>query len=187
VYELVKIDRAPIDEHPLEGFLLEQTKELILVNLVNSDVVCLNGYSVVRRRDVRKLKAQRKDEFIIRAFRFKNIAPRKPPGVSIAGWPALLESLTREFPLFTIHQEWLDAEVCFVGRLATMSASTFGLKEIDPDARWSRSRSYKFRDLTKVDFGGGYEDALARLAATSMKRRKAKVVNLGQTGNVRRS
>jgi hypothetical protein len=98
----------------------------------------------------------------------------------------LLESLTREFPLFTIHQEWLDSDVCFVGRLATMSASTFGLKEIDPDSRWRGSRPYKFKDLTKVDFGGGYENALASLAATKVKRRKAKVVSLGQARNERR-
>jgi len=180
MYDLVEINREPIDEHPLEGFLLEQTKELILLNLVNSEVVCLNGYSVVRRRDVRKLKIERKDAFMIRALHLKNIAPSKPSGVSLAGWPVLLESLTREFPLFTIHQEWLDSEVCFVGRLATVSVRTFGLKEIDPDARWNRSRSYKFKDLTKVDFGGGYEDALARLAATSTKRRKARVVRLSQ-------
>jgi hypothetical protein len=179
VYDLVEINREPNDESPLEGFLLERTKDLILLNLVNPDVVCLNGYSVIRRRDVRKLKVQRKDAFLIRALRFKNIAPSGPSGISIASWPALLESLTREFPLFTIHQEWLDSEVCFVGRLATISGGTFGLKEIDPDARWNRSRSYKFKDLTKVDFGGGYEDALARLAVTSMQRRKAKVVSLG--------
>ena len=186
MYDLVEINREPIDEYPLEGFLLERTKDLILLNLVNTDVVCLNGYSVIRRRDVRKFKVQHKEAFMIRALRLKNISPGRPSGVSIASWPALLESLTREFPLFTIHQEWLDSEVCFVGRLATMSNSAFGLKEIDPDGRWNRSRSYKFRDLTKVDFGGGYEDALARLAATSVKRRKAKVVTLGHTGNGRR-
>jgi hypothetical protein len=77
--------------------------------------------------------------------------------------------------LFTIHQEWLDKEVCFIGRLAVRTATTFGLKEIDPDARWTRSRSYNFKDLTKVDFGGGYENALARLAATPPKRRSAQV------------
>ncbi len=182
MYDLVKINRAPIDEHPLEGFLLERAKDLILLNLVNTDVVCLNGYSVIHRRDVRKLKVQGKDAFLIRALRLKNISPSRPSGVSIASWPNLLESLTREFSLFTIHQEWLDNEVCFVGRLATVSASTFGLKEIDPDARWTRSRSYKFKDLTKVDFGGGYEDALARLAAISVRRRRAKVVSLGRAG-----
>jgi hypothetical protein len=44
VYDLVEINREPNDESPLEGFLLERTKDLILLNLVNPDVVCLNGY-----------------------------------------------------------------------------------------------------------------------------------------------
>jgi len=178
VYDLIKVDRKPIDENPLEGFLLGQTKDLLLLNLVNTDVVCLNGYSVIGRRDVRKLKIQRKDAFLVRALRLKNLSPSMPLGISIASWPDLLESVTRKFPLFTIHQERLDSTVCYVGRLATKSNRTFGLKEIDPDARWSRSRSYKFKDLTKVDFGGGYEAALARLAVASVKRRKARVVSL---------
>ena len=186
MYDLVKINREPIDEQPLEGFLLERTKELLLLNLISTDVVCLNGYVVVRWRDVRKLKVQREDALMSRALRLKKIAASEPSRISIAGWPELLESLTREFPLFTIHQEWLDSDVCFVGRLATMSASTFGLKEIDPDSRWRGSRPYKFKDLTKVDFGGGYENALASLAATKVKRRKAKVVSLGQARNERR-
>jgi hypothetical protein len=46
-----------------------------------------------------------------------------------------------------------------------MGSRSFQLKEIDPQARWSRSRRYKFSNLTKVEFGGGYEDALARVSA----------------------
>lgn len=175
VFDLVKINREPIDENPLEGFLIERTKDLLLLNLVNPDVVCLNGYSVIRHRDVRKLKVQRKDSFLIRALNLKKLSPSGPCDISIASWPDLLVSLNRQFPLFTIHQEALDSEVCYVGRLAARSATTFGIKEIDPDARWSRSRSYKFKDLTKVDFGGGYENALAQLAAASSKRKKAQV------------
>jgi hypothetical protein len=71
VYDLVKINREPIDEQPLEGFLLERTKELLLLNLISTDVVCLNGYVVVRWRDVRKLKVQREDALMSRALRLK--------------------------------------------------------------------------------------------------------------------
>ncbi len=175
MYDLVIINREPIDEHALEGFLLERTRDLILLNVVIPDVVCLNGYCVIRRRDVRRLKVQRKDSFLIRALSLKEISPISPIGISIASWPDLLKSLNERFPLFTIHQEWLDSEVCFVGRLAARSETTFGLKEIDPDARWSRSRSYKFADLTKVDFGGGYEESLARLATAGTRKKKASV------------
>ncbi len=175
MYDLVKINREPIDEHPLEGFLVERTRDLLLLHVVNADVVCLNGYCVIRRRDVRRLKVQRKDSFLIRALALKSLAPAKPSGISITSWLDLLESLNETFPLFTIHQEWLDSDVCFVGRLAARSDTTFGLKEVDPDARWSRSRSYKFADLTKVDFGGGYEESLAHLAAAGTRRRKASV------------
>ena len=175
MYDLVEIHRPPIDEHRLEGFLLERTKDLILLNVISTDVVCFNGYTAIRRHDVRKMKVNRKNAFMIRALELKGYAASEPSGISIANWPELLESVNRKFPLFAIHQEWLDNEVCYIGRLAARTATTFGLKEIDPDARWSRSRSYNFKDLTRVDFGGGYEDALARLAATPVRKRIAKV------------
>ena len=175
MYDLVEIHRPPIDEHRLEGFLLERTKDLILLNLISTDVVCFNGYSVIRRRDVRKMKVKRKNAFMIRALELRGYVACKPSGISIASWPELLESVSQRFVLFTIHQEWLDSEVCYIGRLAARTATTFGLKEIDPDARWSRSRTYNFKDLTKVDFGGGYEDALGRLATTPARERTAEV------------
>jgi hypothetical protein len=99
VYDLVKIDRTPIDEDALVGFLLERGKDFLLLNLVNPDVVCLNGYCVIRRRDVRRTRVQRKDAFLIRALHLKNLGPSKPAGVSIASWPQLLESVNRHFPL----------------------------------------------------------------------------------------
>ena len=175
MYDLVEIHRPPIDEHRLEGFLLERNKDLILLNVINTDVVCFNGYSVIRRDDVLKMKVNRKNAFMIRALALKGYAASEPSGISIANWPELLESVNRQFPLFAIHQEWLDNGVCYIGRLAARTATTFGLKEIDPDARWSRSRSYNFKDLTKVDFGGGYEDSLARLASTHTRKRTAEV------------
>ena len=171
MYDYVEINREPIDGYPLEGFLLERSNELVLLNVTNSDLVCFNGYSVIRRRDVRKMKVRKTNSFMIRALQLRGLTAIPPREISIASWPELLESINKQFPLFTIHQEWLDNEVCYVGRLAARTATTFGLKEIDPDTRWTRSRSYKFSDLTKVDFGGGYETALADLASTPTKRK----------------
>lgn len=181
VYEIVEI-RNPWDGNPIEGFLLDRSKNLLLLHRIAVDVICLNGYSVISRRDIRKMKVQRGDCLLARALSLKQISPAKPTDISIGSWPELLESVDRQFPLFTIYMERLDPDVCYIGRLAARSATTFGLKEIDINARWTRSRSYKFADLTSVDFGGGYENALASLAATPVRRKRGSIRTIRSSG-----
>jgi hypothetical protein len=173
VYDLVEMNRKPIDQEPVWGFLLQRSKDLILLHVAAVDVVCLNGYSVFRNGDVRRLKVLPKDELLIRALRFKDIAPSEPPGISLTSWSGLLESVDQKFSLFTIHRERINSGVCNVGRLAAIYASSFALKEIDPKARWTRSRKYKYEDITRLDFGDGYADALASLATTPIVRKRS--------------
>jgi hypothetical protein len=175
VYDLVEINRRPIDPEPVWGFLLQRSKDLILLHVAAVDVVCLNGCSVFRNADVRRLKVLPKDEFLIRALRFKDITPSEPSGISIASWSELLESVDQKFPLFTIHRERINNGVCNIGRLAAIYAGSFALKEIDPKARWTRSRKYNYEDITRLDFGDGYADALASLATTPIRKRSAEV------------
>jgi hypothetical protein len=42
------------------------------------------------------------------------------------------------------------------------------LDNLDPDAKWTGPWSFKLNEITRIDFGGGYERALA---ATAPKRR----------------
>lgn len=175
MYDLVEMNRKPIDPEPVWGFVLQRSKDLILLQVAAVDVVCLNGYSVFRNSDVRRLKVLPKDEFLIRALRLKDIAPSEPCGISVASWSQLLESVDHKFPLFTIHRERINNDVCNVGRLAAIYTASFALKEIDPQARWTRSRKYNYEDLTRLDFGDGYADALAALATMPVRKRPAEV------------
>jgi hypothetical protein len=72
------------------------------------------------------------------------------------------------FPLITISRERIDRNACQIGRIVSMNRVSFELEEIDTDASWGGRHRYKFSDVTRVDFGGGYEDALARVAAANV-------------------
>jgi hypothetical protein len=170
MYDFTELSRKPIDHEPLRGFLLARSKRLTLIHLLNTDVMELNGYCVVRNKDISRARILKPGAFVLRALRLKGIAPEPKEGLSIADWPDLLRSATSLFPVITINQEIRDPEVCFIGRVVLMTDHSFSLNEIDPKARWSRSRRYLFSNLTKVDFGGGYEAALVRVAADTAER-----------------
>jgi hypothetical protein len=77
-------------------------------------------------------------------------------------WPAILKWVGRRFPLLVVHQEFTHPKECQVGQVASVSETTLTMQTIDPFGDWhSRLWRCRFRTITRVDFGGGYETALA--------------------------
>jgi hypothetical protein len=134
----------------------------------------LNGYSVIRNDDVSLYAVYDRPELLRFQLRLKGIKPEAQPQISVASLPDLLNSIDGRFPFTTIHREEMNDEVCFIGRLAGMTSKTFTLDEVDDCAEWIGLRRYRFADITKVDFGGGYEEALALVARPDMKLKRKK-------------
>lgn len=155
----------------LRGFVLEWTDELTLVNVV-ADEMDLDGYSVIRNKDIRRWRPLDRKSFIGRALKLKELAPVSPDGLSLGTWPDVLESAGKIFPLLTIHREKINPRVCYIGRVSSLTEKVVTLRKIDPDARWGDTKRYRLCDLTKIDFGGRYEEALALVAADNRRRRK---------------
>jgi hypothetical protein len=86
--------------------------------------------------------------------------PRKPK-VSVRGLRELLLSAGKGFPLVTIHGEKVDASVCQIGRVIGVTNGRTSILEIGPGASWNEAPTeYALEQITRVDFGGDYEDAL---------------------------
>jgi hypothetical protein len=64
-------------------------------------------------------------------------------------------------PLVTLHIEKEDPNVCFIGRPVRFGRRSVRLLEISPEADWAdRPTKWRFDDLTRIEFGGRYEEAL---------------------------
>ena len=60
-----------------------------------------------------------------------------------------------------IHHEQVDPDVCRIGRVLRVSRGCVSLLEINPDATWDTAPTdYPLKEITEVNFGGDYEDAL---------------------------
>lgn len=162
--KVVDFKRSKIDEHDLRGVVLAYSDTLTLLNVLDDDFY-FNGFTVFRNSDVTHCKAyDDKDHFVNRALRLKSEKPQRKPKVDLTDWKALLISAQALFPLITIHQEAIANQVCYIGRLTSMTEKMFSMYEINTNAEWDRTYRRKLIDLTRVDFGGGYEDALWRVA-----------------------
>jgi hypothetical protein len=162
--QVVDFKRPKIDDHVLRGFVLDYSDSLTLINVLD-DNFYLNGFSVIRNCDITAYRAYDKDDYFLnQALRLISIKPARKPTVDLSNWATLLLTAQKIFPLITIHREAISNEVCFIGKLVAVTEKTFTIYDIDPDANWDRVYRRKMSDLTKVDFGGGYEDALWRVA-----------------------
>ncbi|HMV48975.1 MAG TPA: hypothetical protein PLD20_28585 [Blastocatellia bacterium] len=162
--QVVDFKRPKIDGYKLRGFVLDYSDSLTLLNVLD-DNFYLNGFTVIRNSDIAGYRAYDKDDYFLNmALRLKAIKPMRKPKIDLDNWATVLRTVQERFPLLTIHREAISSNVCYVGKLVSITEKTFTLYDIDPDANWDRPHLRKLADLTKVDFGGGYEDALWRVA-----------------------
>ena len=149
----------------MRGFLLVQSAELSLVHVLTEDYL-LNGYAVIHHSSVRAWRTIEPEEFTARAVRLKRLRPKPVPGLDLSDWKSAIASAGERFPLLAIHRETECPGVCFIGRLLEVNSRSAAIEELDTQASWTGPARYALRQITRLGFGGGYEDALARVAAS---------------------
>lgn len=156
--------RLASDDLTYYGFVVGVGATFALLHSCNADVVCLNGYVAVPLTEMRGVRLLDETEVLTRALLLKGEAPQPQLDILPFDFPGLLSSVNAHFPLLTLHldRKWPDS--CFIGRVDRMSGKSVTLRQIDPQGRWSGTTTYKFKDITRVEFGGGYEDALWKVS-----------------------
>jgi hypothetical protein len=126
-----------------------------------SDRIRYDGFECFRCNDVKGLRPDLYASFVETALKKRGLRRPKKPYVSVGGIEELLLSAGRAFPLVTIHREQLDPAVCWIGRVLGIQRGRVSLLEIGPDAMWEDTpQEYRVGEITRVNFGGDYENAL---------------------------
>lgn len=162
---LVRVRRTLPDADVLDGFVVGVGSEwLALARL--SDRIELDGWSLLRLDDVRSVKLEPDaDCFEVRALRARGQWPPTDPGVPLDDAAAAVLAVGAAYPLVAVHRELDRPDVAWVGAVRGVKGTTLSLLEVGVQADWRRKvRSYDLDDVTRLDFGGGYEEALALVA-----------------------
>jgi hypothetical protein len=137
-----------------------------------------NGFSCLRLADVRNLEAPHDyEKFVLQALKHRREKLFRQPSINLTSIETILVSASKVFPLITIHREKINPDVCGIGKVLSIESDSVSMLDIGPDALWDgEPTSRKLRDITRVDFGGGYEEALnlvgGRPPVPSKSRRK---------------
>lgn len=161
VQKLVISFRSKYDDGSSYGYVLDIGPRFLLLALIDDDIR-FNGYQCLLLKNVKRLEVPYRFEgFVVAALRKRKQSIARKPKINLNSLPELLESANRLFPLITIHREDVKPDSCWIGRIAKIGKSDLLLYEIGPDAVWDRkAKRHRLSEITRVDFGGGYEEAL---------------------------
>lgn len=149
------------EDNAVRGFVVDVGPVFFLL-LVVSDRLWFDGFECFRASDIRKLEADPYARFAETALRKRGERKPRIPRIDLRDVGSLLVTANRNFPLVTIHCERLDPEVCHIGRVVGVERGRVSLLEIQPGAVWDGvPNAYRLKDITRINFGGDYEDALS--------------------------
>jgi hypothetical protein len=159
---LVRIART-IEPGTVNGYVIDVGPEFFLLCVVN-DQVQFDGFTAMRLDDIEEIWSPAPHRaFVERALVLRGQQRPAAPNVDLSSLAALLTSAAGSFPLLAVHQERSEPDVFHIGRVVVVSERAVTLRAISPDATWYEegSEAHDLQDITRVDFGGLYEDALA--------------------------
>ena len=167
---LVNFKRGKFDN--FLGFVLDANEKFTLVNNFDFDSGA-TGFAVFENKSVKDYELYDDPaSFDALLLKIKKVKPKEKPAVSIDSIADLIKTTSEIFPLVVIHREKIDNEVCWIGKVAEIKKKSFLLKSIDPNAEWEEELTkVPFKDVTRVEFGNGYENSLNLVAEYRAKRK----------------
>ena len=165
--------RRRVDQFTLSGFAFAFSSSLILLHRFDWDSFRLIGYTVIRKRDITEYRfLDEAGAWQTRALKRFKVQPKVPRSISVQSFFDLFVTLGKRYPLVTIHRELVRPDVCWIGSVVKVAMDRLTIYELDSNCEWVRCRAFPFREITRVDFDGPYEQALGVTARKKPRLKK---------------
>ncbi len=146
------------------GYVVDASERYVLIHAVTGDIR-LGGYVVLRIDDISDVKTEvGEHQFIEKALALRRMAPERPVLVDLNSIESILGSIAEHYSLMIVHREAVNQPERLVGEVESLCDKTFNLREIDREAKWAGTKRVRFDEVTRIEFDGGYETAIAQVA-----------------------
>jgi hypothetical protein len=164
--KLVECGRTRLDLEDGQdlGYVMDATDTWVLLQNVDPGIK-LDGYTILRVEDISDFETEiAQAAFIEKALTIRKKNPTRPVLIDLTNIETIIRSIDENYPLITIHREEKDPENCWIGSVESLTVKTVVLNEINPEAKWDGTKRIRLDEITRIDFDGGYETALALVA-----------------------
>lgn len=145
----------------VDGFVIDVGRELFALEVVDQDIK-RNGVNVMRIKDISKLDVPTKYE----AFQKRVLELRQDESndvikqINLTNWQTAVRTMGELFDLISIAEEEDDPDSVDIGELVETTNEFCVLRAIKPSGEWDDDYEYDYSEITRVDAGGRYEQAL---------------------------
>lgn len=148
------------EQLPIRGYVRAVGPRFFALELV-SDRIRFDGFECLRISDLSVIAPDPYSAFAEAALKMRGEVGEKKARIQVGNIESILKSANQAFPLISIHREKVDPNVCQIGKVVKVGRGKVSLLEIRPNATWRmRPDEYRLSEITRVSFGGDYEDAL---------------------------
>jgi hypothetical protein len=165
-HHCVRVRRSIALADEIVGYVVAVGPHWLLLSV--SDGAFPNGWVAVRSKDVELAEPADEAPFMRRGLEWQHNWPPAAPTSEVdlsGGIRALLGSVATAFPMATLYREHQNGASCLVGRPGLLSSNEVEWQEMSPDAIWANHVTVcRSSTITRLDFGGQYETALAHAA-----------------------
>lgn len=162
---LVHVRRWIPDADRLEGFVVGIGAEWVALQHL-SDRIVFDGWRLIRLKDIQAVSLDLDpDCFEVQALRARQLWPPSAADLDLDDILGAAASVSNAAPMVSVYDEFDRPDVCWIGAVMSVDAHRLSLLEVNTRGRWARkTRSFDPGDITRLEFGGGYEDALHLVA-----------------------
>jgi hypothetical protein len=149
--------RRGCDARPWRGFVVGVSEMLVLFHVLSSGTMRLNGYTAIRLKDIEECTED--DTFAPTALKLMGERPKPQPDLLLLDMPGLLSSVGAHFPLLEVFQEKTNGSF-YIGRVVGFGKKKVHLQAVSRAAEWGDIYKFSCANITRIDFGDGYDQAL---------------------------
>jgi hypothetical protein len=149
----------------IEGYVSATSHQLQLLTVLNSELH-FNGFIVVRVEDVSEIDEPHPYRYFYeQALALRRESFPEMPRIEMESMRSAMESAGRCCSVITVHREEVDPDICVIGSLLSIDEECAVLRGISPSGDWEHEHTtIAVPDVTRLEFGGGYEEALYLVA-----------------------
>lgn len=149
----------------IEGFVVGVSKKWVAFQRL-SDGMTFDGWVLLRLKDIQAVSTEPDpDSFEVKALKARGQWPPSMPELNLDDAVEVLRTAAGVATVVSVFDEFDLPDVCWIGSVALVNKSKLRLLEVNTRGGWARkTRAFTPDDITRVDVGGGYEEALLLVA-----------------------
>jgi len=141
----------------VSGFLLDYSEEWLLLQYNTVDFV-IDGYVIVRNRNIDDIFQEESDDFTEKVIRLKGFIPNKALKIPLSNTPEMFKAINSKYGIFQFYKK--SESTIYPGRLLNIDDMSLTIEWIDTRGRWTEDRTFKLDKIRIIEFDNDYLNSL---------------------------